>query len=1119
MCRRMSYAKKQEEFEMKMMKKVSVFLLMLVLCMSVMVIPAFASSTSQDGLEVALTTDKETYDKGEQIEASLTVTNTNDYAVNNVLLKKMIPDGYKLAKGSTVTKQVESLAAGEKVSLTVRYVAEDSNNKEKPGNGDNASDVNKPGSGDKNNFSSKDDGSGIIGNATNNPHTGDDSSIALWVGLIVIAIIGIGIIILLKKKQGKRFLSLFLCFVMAGMLAPISTINVRAATVQRNIHLSQNVLIGTNQLTLNALITYDIDEEDGLKDSDNDGLIDVDEDEIKTDSMNPDTDGDGLSDYEEVILGTDPLTPNDYDKSLDSDSDGIVDIEEIKVYGTDPYNADTDSDGLSDYDEINVYGTNPTRNDTDEDTLSDGFEIQHGLNPNKASTDGVTNDGKVIIDQTISDDGISLTLRDKSNLAKPNISGKTFGELADNVFLSKGTDSAFDDMRSVIGRAVYVDGSNEYVNGLTLTFDLSSYEGSLENLMIAVLNDEGLFDIVDSILNENELSCQLEKSGTYCVLDLDEFLSGLDLDLSSYWNEGMESEVSTHSLLSEEDLSENANAIVCDDNYSDNLNEEVTGESSDDAEMTEENINQTSGDETSSVSLFSSSSDSGFYKAEVDEDLLTTLNETNKAMLSSTVSGQADIVFAIDTTGSMSSTINNVVTNVTSFATTLSDNYNVNVNYALIDFKDLEEDGAGTTTVIKNGSSNWFSNVNTFVNKVDTLVASGGGDSPECSVDALETARRLDFRTSASKFIILITDASYKEINDYGIVSMAEEIELLKADGVNTSVVTTSNYQDTYRSLYESTGGIYANISSSNFSSSLLELADLIGETTSDGTWVILKHGYRYVRLTDETDQDGDGLSTTYELGNEEEIDLTPFIKFLLSSHGVPFENYLGKTTIKVYDAKSDPTKDDTDNDGIIDKKDDAPWSIGLKDGIVGAIKICSYGDGAGSSAGISGHAYLAYTSFVTTDITLYGIKVNAIEETAKENDTRKDRPTDHTFSMKTDSVISIGGWAGWLPDDLKGSWINNELYLFQDNIPDDQTSLMKYITYNQMEQMESSVKAHSKWTMLYNCSAFAADVWNDTLDDNLSAKGPWASPKSLAYHIQKRSGYEIAAPMYSEWP
>ena len=76
------------------------------------------------------------------------------------------------------------------------------------------------------------------------------------------------------------------------------------------------------------------------------------------------------------------------------------------------------------------------------------------------------------------------------------------------------------------------------------------------------------------------------------------------------------------------------------------------------------------------------------YGAELDVALPADLDESNATLLSFDVSGQADIVFAIDTTGSMSSTINRVVTNVISFTTTLSERYNVKVNYALIDFRD-----------------------------------------------------------------------------------------------------------------------------------------------------------------------------------------------------------------------------------------------------------------------------------------------------------------------------------------------------------------------------------------------------------------------------------------------
>ena len=59
----------------------------------------------------------------------------------------------------------------------------------------------------------------------------------------------------------------------------------------------------------------------------------------------------------------------------DSDGDGIIDEDEINIYGTNPFLADTDGDGLDDNQEIRVYDTNATNPDTDGDCLLDSFEI------------------------------------------------------------------------------------------------------------------------------------------------------------------------------------------------------------------------------------------------------------------------------------------------------------------------------------------------------------------------------------------------------------------------------------------------------------------------------------------------------------------------------------------------------------------------------------------------------------------------------------------------------------------------------------------------------------------------------------------------------------------------
>ena len=761
-------------------------------------------------------------------------------------------------------------------------------------------------------------------------------------------------------------------------------------------------------------------------------------------------------------------------RPADGDGDGIIDAGEASL-GTDPLRPDTDGDGLSDYEEVVTHKTDPLRRDTDGDSLSDKFEVDHGLDPNSGSSDGTHRDDGVKTSQTLPESAMSRQLRDESNVARPSLKGEVAGELARHVFLSESGSSTVGDNRAIVGKAVYVDGDDGHVSGLTLSFDLGGYEGDLTYLAIATLDGDGGYAPVDFERTGTTLSATLESGrGTYFVLDVREFLGSLGIR-----PEGAVPASATHAESLEGRDGEGANAIVAE------RGEGALGEDAPTGGMGARE--PTEGEVTE-------------YGAEVDGTLLASLNDSNAALLSFDVSGQADIVFAIDTTGSMSPTISRVVTNAMSFTTTLSERYNVKVNYALIDFRDLEADGPESTAVVKNGSSNWFSDAGAFALKAQALSASGGGDAPECAVDALETARQLDWRGNSGKFAILITDAGYEMANRYGIGSMDEETRLLAHDGIVTSVVARSGCKEAYRSLYEATGGIYADISSESFSSSLLTLADLIGNKTSDGTWVILGSGYRYVKLTDSPDQDGDGLTTAYELGDTKRLDLSPWVEFLLMKAGVPAEKYVGKTSIIVYDAKSDPTRGDTDGDGIPDGKegkmvDTAPWRKGLKDGIVGAIKICSYGDGASESPGFGGHAYLAYTSFIVTDVRLYGILVRSAEDVSKGLfDDRTDRPTEHTLTLASDSVTSIGSWELYLPWWLQGSWINNEYYRFGDDgykVFKDQTSLMKYVSYEQLERMKASVRAHSRWTPLYNCSAFARDVWNDILNDDLSAGEP----------------------------
>jgi len=74
---------------------------------------------------------------------------------------------------------------------------------------------------------------------------------------------------------------------------------------------------------------------------------------------------------------------------VDSDKDGLLNVDENNVYFTDPMKADTDDDKLNDGDEVLKYKTNPNKPDTDDDGLTDGDEVlKYKTNPNLYDTDG-----------------------------------------------------------------------------------------------------------------------------------------------------------------------------------------------------------------------------------------------------------------------------------------------------------------------------------------------------------------------------------------------------------------------------------------------------------------------------------------------------------------------------------------------------------------------------------------------------------------------------------------------------------------------------------------------------------------------------------------------------------
>lgn len=641
--------------------------------------------------------------------------------------------------------------------------------------------------------------------------------------------------------------------------------------------------------------------------------------------LNPaktDNDDDGLSDYVEIYYSfTDPLLADSdangiLDADEDADHDGLTNKYEVEL-GTDLSKEDSDNDGLTDYEEINVYDTNPCQYDTDGDGLSDGDEILLGLNPLVIKTDGTTVDSEREFTQNVNSENISELLLDDSNAAIPSLVATASGNINRSIFIEMTDSNDFTDSRAIVGEPIDITGGD--ISEGTLSFKIGegveflAVEDTGETFntkLICKYNEDGSTEYLETEYNAETgtVSAQIDGSGTYFVMDVNALFEELGLALPS-----------VSSVMSLED--EGGIMLMSDEN--------------------EINENQSS-QKNEGIAFWGLDGE--------DPDIVPANRDAQKMIsLSSAAMAQADIVFIIDTTGSMGDEITNVKNNINAFVDALKAK-GISAALALIDYQDITHDGYDSTRVHKNGASNWFYDVNIYKEKINALYADDGGDAPECAVDALETARLLDMRASAGKIFILVTDAEYKIDNRYGIPSMASEIELLKNAGVSCSVVTSSYQKSTYYNLYNETGGIWANING-NFNTELLAIADKIGDTiVGDGFWVYLEGPVPVpVRLdempsvdsTADTDRDGrldrDELESTIPTG---ELDLDELITKV--SHGAITGTDYG--IVKMYKYKSNPVEKDTDFDGISDKEDNEPrdnsFAATLYDGIEEGINV-----------------------------------------------------------------------------------------------------------------------------------------------------------------------------------
>lgn len=109
---------------MKKAKKLLAALFGVVILVSCMTTSVFAAETgTQDGLNAVIQTDKESYAANEDIQITVTVTNTNTFEVKDVSIESLLPDALTLKDGDLKSKTVD-LKPGETLSISCVAVLE-----------------------------------------------------------------------------------------------------------------------------------------------------------------------------------------------------------------------------------------------------------------------------------------------------------------------------------------------------------------------------------------------------------------------------------------------------------------------------------------------------------------------------------------------------------------------------------------------------------------------------------------------------------------------------------------------------------------------------------------------------------------------------------------------------------------------------------------------------------------------------------------------------------------------------------------------------------------------------------------------------------------------------------
>ena len=221
---------------MTKIQKILAALLPLLLCISIAILPVCAAENTQDGLILTLTTDQDSYQTGDPITVTLTVTNGNSTTLTGLVLELCGPEGYTLEHTEGLS-EVNALPSGETAALTGIFSTENISPPESEASTNPAADPAES--------------TAIQQQETSDSSTGKTANYWWILALVVFAVLGIAV----AKKwiPFKKITMLFLCFTLLVGVLPFPA----NAAQAKELILTHEITVSGTPVTFTARVTYD----------------------------------------------------------------------------------------------------------------------------------------------------------------------------------------------------------------------------------------------------------------------------------------------------------------------------------------------------------------------------------------------------------------------------------------------------------------------------------------------------------------------------------------------------------------------------------------------------------------------------------------------------------------------------------------------------------------------------------------------------------------------------------------------------------------------------------------------------------------------------------------------